>query len=271
MKEHRQRTKGWAFTLIELLVVIAIIAILAALILPALAAAKRKAYKAQCCSNQKQICLAMNLWMQDNEVQTLPWRTAGWPGIPNPNGPGAGCNLCTGGIGPLFQNPWWQWSFFSNQLQNPGCVSDPADKRVGHKVAGSWDNNNQSGFVNANFQNNAISYGLGADAGVLSGGGYMPLDQAQNHAIVIDGNIHGDQMNGCSAGFSQVLTFVKAAGTLPLTDGFTNSMHGVNQGVIGLFDGSVHMVTSSQLREILLLSDDAVGGQSGVIHYMMPQ
>ena len=64
MKRILTPKKG--FTLIELLVVIAIIAILAAMLLPVLAAAKRRAQRINCVSNLKQVNLAMRIWEGDN-------------------------------------------------------------------------------------------------------------------------------------------------------------------------------------------------------------
>ncbi len=65
----QRRASG--FTLIELLVVIAIIGILAAMVFPVFARARESARKAVCLSNVKNIALAIQMYLADNN-DTLP-------------------------------------------------------------------------------------------------------------------------------------------------------------------------------------------------------
>ncbi|MDD7986185.1 type II secretion system protein [Lentisphaera marina] len=64
------------FTLIELLVVVAIIGILASLLLPSLGKARKKAKKAICVNNQKQIAVALYMYTDDSDSQ-FPINTSG--------------------------------------------------------------------------------------------------------------------------------------------------------------------------------------------------
>jgi prepilin-type N-terminal cleavage/methylation domain-containing protein/prepilin-type processing-associated H-X9-DG protein len=82
-----------AFTLIELLVVIAIIAILAAMLLPALAKAKKRAMGISCMSNTKQLAIGWFMWTQDNEERIL----YSWSGT-DPNGVPAWCDGAIGSV-----------------------------------------------------------------------------------------------------------------------------------------------------------------------------
>jgi prepilin-type N-terminal cleavage/methylation domain-containing protein len=69
----KNRPKG-AFTLIEILVVVVIIAILAAVVMPAIAGAKRSAHRTVAISNMRQTGLALTLYVTDqpNEWHDAP-------------------------------------------------------------------------------------------------------------------------------------------------------------------------------------------------------
>ena len=80
----KKRLKG--FTLIELLVVIAVLVLLLAILLPSLGKAKAMAKRMTCQSNLKQIALAWNMYLDDNDGRFYQWNNAnlnygGWQGI----------------------------------------------------------------------------------------------------------------------------------------------------------------------------------------------
>ena len=113
-----------AFTLIELLVVIAIIAILAAMLLPALAAAKKKAQKINCTNNLKQDGLAFRIWEGDNGdryPQAVTYQNGG------ANEYLAHQNGTTVSTPKANLNPGMVFMVMSNELSTPKILFCPSD------------------------------------------------------------------------------------------------------------------------------------------------
>ena len=99
------------FTLIELLVVIAIIAILAAILFPVFAKAREKARQSQCANNERQIMIAIQMYMQDNNNKfpngetiwgdvNFPPKTLSCPTYGVSKGIGYGYNYWLSGVTP---------------------------------------------------------------------------------------------------------------------------------------------------------------------------
>jgi prepilin-type N-terminal cleavage/methylation domain-containing protein len=245
MKRH---TSQWpkAFTLIELLVVIAIIAILASLLLPALANARNRARRVQCVNNMKQVSLAFNMWAQDSEQGSLPFR------IPVADG---------GTKGHRYDSmSWLQFSVISNNVGSPKVFACPADKQA--VIASDFSIDAGVGLLAIG--NNAISYALGVDAGWAND--TYSWELAQQHILLTDRNLKCQgKVASCSSGVQNV-SEIRTRPLDPATTGWTNAIHGVGRGNVALVDGSLQQCGNQALFDLLVLGDD-----NGYVHFLFPR
>ncbi len=236
-----------AFTLIELLVVIAIIAILAAMLLPVLAAAKRRAQRINCVSNMKQVNLSFRIWEGDNNnLYPMAVSTSAGGAMES-----AVSNNHTTYVPVGMTNIF---CVMSNELSTPKILVCPSD--VSHNQAAT--NFAQLGNLTSNpgCGTNAVGYFVCGDANesypqmVMTGdrniGTSATLGTA---ATVINVNMAGG--NGGSGN-----SYVLSSGNMASTESWAwsaNDLH-LKVGNLGFADGSVAEVSVSGLQSALILA-----------------
>jgi len=284
MKQQKKK----AFTLIELLVVIAIIAILAAMLLPALAAAKRKAQKINCTNNLKQVGLAFRIWEGDNgdKYSMAVSRTSGGAneylahtsGTAAPNAP-------TGGY-----IPGMAFMVMSNELSTPKILFCPSDNihtvnsgyatnfsyqdllDLAAPAAGANATGPQPGEPSTSV-GSKISYFVNGDAteanpqDIMTGDDNIGNNGATSSSAVA-GYRFGGSASGETCSVASMITTVGIIGTSfngsPFWSWTANDFHR-KSGNLGMADGSCESATISGLHFYL---NNSTNGGAEAINFM---
>jgi len=195
------------FTLVGLLVIVAVLAILVAMLLPALAQAKRKAQRVNCVNNLKQTGLAFRVWY-NGQADWLPMNVS--------TNRGGTKEFTTGA------DTFRHFQVMSNELNTTKILVCPADTRVA-----------AADFIHLNNQN--VSYFVGLDATDIDPQRFLDGDR----------NLTAD--NEPENGILKLVPGQRVS--------WTQDIH-VNQGNVGLSDGSVQQYSNPTLQDALRNSGD---------------
>ncbi len=229
-----------AFTRLELLAVLAALVLVAGVVIPAFAQGKPRSQQAICFNNLRAVGQAVLMFNVEHN-QLDPWRELAANGGTRNHPSG------------LHNNAWFQFAWLSNGLSNPKVLACPSDALV--RPAKDFSFSPNGGLLNANYQNNAISYFIGLDSSAL----------VPDSVLAGDRNLYpnGGLGSGCSSGVGPVAVHYVSGGS-PIKWG--SALHGPSGNIL-FHDGRVEQTSSETVYRLFKLGTDDYGS----FHFQVPR